>query len=67
MNGAPKPSSASWRVAHPLTLGCPIPARTLRMGGVRVPPRYTETIFGPRFIGARAATAAEIRQYEEVS
>ena len=28
---------------------------------------YTETISGIRLIGARAATAAEIRQYEEVS
>jgi uncharacterized DUF497 family protein len=28
---------------------------------------YTETISGTRLIGARAATAAEIRQYEEVS
>jgi hypothetical protein len=31
------------------------------------PPRYTETNSGIRLIGARAATAAEIRQYEEVS
>jgi hypothetical protein len=28
---------------------------------------YTETNSGIRLIGARAATAAEIRQYEEVS
>lgn len=28
---------------------------------------YTETISGIRLIGARPATAAEIRQYEEVS
>jgi len=28
---------------------------------------YTETISGTRLIGARDATAAEIRQYEEVS
>ncbi|MGA7158783.1 MAG: BrnT family toxin [Acidobacteriaceae bacterium] len=28
---------------------------------------YTETNSGVRLIGARAATAAEIRQYEEVS
>ena len=28
---------------------------------------YTETNSGIRIIGARAATAAEIRQYEEVS
>jgi len=28
---------------------------------------YTESISGIRLIGARAATAAEIRQYEEVS
>ena len=28
---------------------------------------YTDTISGIRLIGARAATAAEIKQYEEVS